>query len=107
MPLTAEQFLARNSFFSERSPDDIEAAQAFAAVGISLDVCKSQMGDTNGVALYEQMHELRTVECLLAGFTGLPTSVTTESGLLNSVQTKLKQLYVLATPRCGVAGGCK
>ena len=107
MALTAEQFQARNSFFSERAVDDIEAAMAFAAVGISLEVCVSQTGSTTkGQALYDQMHELRTVEQLLSGFTGLPTSVTKESGLLADVRMRLKELYVIATPRCGVAGGC-
>lgn len=105
MALTAEQFQARNEFFSARSPDAIESAMAFAAVGISLDVCKSQMqDDAKGQALYDQMLELRTVEILLSGFTGLPTSVTKESGLLADVRAKLASLYILATPRCGVAG---
>lgn len=105
---TAEAFTARNEFFSARSVDAIDAAIAGAQVGISQDVCTSQMGGdiAKGQALFDQIVELRAVEILLSGFTGLPTSVTKESGLLADVRTKLASLYVLATPRCGVAGGC-
>lgn len=105
MALTAEQFQDRNEFFSARGLDAIDAAMAFAAVGISLDVCKSQMqDDAKGQALYDQMLELRTIEQLLSGFNGLPTSVTKDSGLLADVRSRLEKLYILATPRCGVAG---
>lgn len=103
---TAEQFTARNEFFSARSVDAIDAAIASAQVGISQDVCTSQMGGdiAKGQALFDQIVELRTVEMLLSGFTGLPTSVTKESALLADVRAKLASLYILATPRCGVAG---
>jgi hypothetical protein len=105
---TAEQFQARNEFFSARSVDAIEAAIASARVGISQAVCTAQEGGdvAKGQALYDQIVELRTIENLLSGFTGLPTSVTKESGMLADVRLKLKQLYILATPRCGVAGMC-
>ncbi len=106
LSFTAEAFKARNEFFSERSEDAIEAAIASARVGISLSVCTGQMGGVEkGQDLYDQLIEWRSLEILLSGFTGLPTAVTKESGMLADVRARLRSLYTLATPRCGVLNG--
>lgn len=104
---TPAAFKARNEFFSERGDDAITAAFEGARVGISLAVCVDQMGgDEQGQSLYDQLVEWRTIELLLSGFTGLPTSVTKESGMLADVRARLRSLYALATPRCSVLNGC-
>lgn len=103
---TPSAFKARNEFFSERGDDAITNAIGAARVGISLAVCTTQMGDEGaGQDLYDQLVEWRTTELLLSGFTGLPTSVTKESGMLADVRARLRSLYALATPRCSVVNG--
>lgn len=103
---TPAAFKTRNEFFSERGDDAITAAIGGARVGISLAVCVTQMSDEGmGQDLYDQLVEWRTIELLLSGFTGLPTSVTKESGMLADVRLRLKSLYALATPRCSVLNG--
>lgn len=103
---TAEQFQVRNEFFSARSVDAIDAAIAEAKHSVSLDVCKIGRSDEDGQGLYDSIVELQAVVILLSGTTGLPTSVTKESGLRTDAERRLAGLKLLATPRCGVAGRC-
>jgi hypothetical protein len=106
LDFTPSAFKLRNEFFSERSDDAITAAIQGGRVGISLAICVEQMGEEGmGQDLYDQLLEWRTIELLLSGFTGLPTSVTKESGMLADVRLRLRSLYALATPRCGVLNG--
>lgn len=100
-----EDFQTRNEFFAARSTDAILAAIAEAELFVSLDVCKIGRTDVEAQKLYDQIVECKTIEVLLSGFTGLPTSVTKESGMLNDVRARLAALKLLAAPRCGVGGG--
>lgn len=103
---TAEQFQSRNEFFSARGLDAIDAAIAEAMLYVSLDVCKESRTDTEAQLLYDAIVETKAVCILLSGSNGMPTSVTKESGLLEQAERRLAGLKLLATPRCGVAGGC-
>jgi len=102
-----EEFQARNEFFAARSVDAISAAIAEAELFVSLDVCKIGRSDLDGQDLYDSIVETKTIEVLLSGFTGMPTSVTRESGMLSDVRARLAALKLIATPRCAVAGGTK
>jgi hypothetical protein len=103
---TAEQFQARTEFFSARSVDAIEAAIAEAKLYVSLDVCRIDREETDAQSLYDSLVETKTVCVLLSGSNGMPTSVTKESALLEQAERRFARLKMLATPRCGVAGGC-
>jgi len=102
-----EEFKERNEFFAARSTDELSAAIAEAELFVSLDVCKIGRADVEAQKLFDQIVEAKTIEVLLSGFTGMPTSVTKESGMLTQVRERLAALKLLAAPRCGVGGGCK
>lgn len=103
MALDADSFSDRNEFFSARSVDAIDAALAEARHHVSLDVCRIDRAEDEAQALYDSLVEAKAICVLLSGATGLPTSVTMESGLLKQAEARFAQLSRLAAPRCGVA----
>lgn len=104
MALDAQTFVRRHPFFSGRDLGVVEQAIAWGRTRVSLAVCQAGTdSEAHGEELYESIVEAEAEVRLLSDQTGLPTSKTRESGLLNDAIARRDELRRLVPVGFGVA----